>query len=357
MPILNIQHFFSIKPLSFIAREFSKYENWGLITNLSSEIVKSMIISPFNSVNGIHLCKDAPLGNKPKLNILRPGVLRQYFGINHVENSHYSVEVYRYSYGMGMGSACRSIGTEKTQLKTRPFNDDLYTISNYVHDFVFNDESVLHMLNSQRRHNTPIVDDKFNHLSILFYYGIEELKHNSRLGVHGDVCYDTTGTFIDSQNSQMENSLTVVLSLFDDRDVNFYLRKAIRRKGGKSSSWKMSNYAIHRFRLSHGNLFVLHPDDERPFHLQSDSAMLHQIHHGNIRVNRNQFSVAIVFRTVSNTQLFFRDTDLMITHESTMQRFYENKNKNQSHTNSMDHTNELHNKLVNGFFDSFKKYI
>ena len=78
----------------------------------SRMVVDRMVCSPMKSKYGIKLSLDTPLKNCPYLNILRPGVLRQYFdwninvylGQTPSESSGNDTIVNRYTYGSGSGT-------------------------------------------------------------------------------------------------------------------------------------------------------------------------------------------------------------------------------------------------------------
>ena len=73
-----------------------------------------MICSSVNSKDGIKLLLDTPLNNNPCLNILRPGILRHYFGRNVTEYLGHNesetsgndtiVKIYTYDSGSGTSS-------------------------------------------------------------------------------------------------------------------------------------------------------------------------------------------------------------------------------------------------------------
>ncbi len=331
---------------------FQNYNQWGLIVDLSLKLIERMVRSPFDSIDGIHLCFEAPYHNDPLLNIVRPGVLRQYFGMDHNEFNDYDDVVYRYTYGFGKGTACTSVGSDPATLLTRPFPRELYKISTLIHDFIFHENKVQRCLFFSRRHREEINTSLFNHATVLYYYGIDGLKNTTKLGIHGDVCYNTKGEYIKNKNSQVENSFTVVLSLFDDREINFFLRRVV--KSGHSTSWKLCEEVIRGMKLSHGSLFILHPDDEHPFFLD-DREILYQLHHGDITVKKNQFSVAIIFRTVNNYQLYFRDSNLMVTKESTVNKFNDTDIRMKTKP-SKRNLKIWKSRLEKGYFLAFQRY-
>ena len=56
-----------------------------ILGDMARLAVNRMVYSPVSSKYGIELSLDTSLNNRPCLNILRPGVLRQYFGRNLTE--------------------------------------------------------------------------------------------------------------------------------------------------------------------------------------------------------------------------------------------------------------------------------
>ena len=53
--------------------------------DMARMVIDKMVCSPANSKDSIKLSLDKPLNNHTCLNMLRPGVLRQYFGRNVTE--------------------------------------------------------------------------------------------------------------------------------------------------------------------------------------------------------------------------------------------------------------------------------
>ena len=57
-------------------------EKQNKLSQPARDIIRKIIYSSINSKDGIKLYRDAPLNNQRYLNILRPAVLRQYYGAN-----------------------------------------------------------------------------------------------------------------------------------------------------------------------------------------------------------------------------------------------------------------------------------
>ena len=139
-------------------------------------VIDVLLCSSFNSAKGIKLSLDEPMNVHTLLNINRPAVLQQYFGmkVDDLSNVVPGME-YRYTYGNGTGIS--SVGMDPSNFVTRPFSPSLHIIARELHLLInsnvqfFNLESL----------NTSL---KFNHCSILMYYAGSELKIESTLGMH-----------------------------------------------------------------------------------------------------------------------------------------------------------------------------
>ena len=189
---------------------------------------------------------------------------------------------------------------------TRGFSDDMQSIAKLLHKLVWYDESSKFLLNRGRikEHNT--VNKEFNHCVILLYYSIEGVKTNSVIGVHSDNIYDRNGNFSSSDNSQIEDTPTVTLNLGHSRDLNYYLRHSpVLNSSSKRYFWQEDNIKVETKVLSHGSIHILHPQDEKPFITNAPGRLSWcQIQHGNVRLKKGEFSIGLVFRSVSNKQYY-----------------------------------------------------
>lgn len=268
-------------------------------------------MAPFNSKDGVNVCVEAPYGKNHNLNILRNAVLRQYYGCDTEESEKYTDVSYRYSYGVGAGSAVTSVGSDSSSIITRRMTEDLQNIANQIHWCVFKVPEYRKKLLCERRHEVPICEDDFNHCTVLLYYSIKGVKHVSELSKHCDCTYRKDGSFASNSNSQKENSITASLTICDSRLVNFFLRKMV---SDKNTNEKDSTQ-IGELLLSHGDIMIIHPDDERPFKQQTGQAIteLCQIQHGDIQVDSETFSIGLLFRTVNNVQPYHKEEHTLLS--------------------------------------------
>ena len=180
-------------------------------------VMDVLLCSRFNSSQGIKLLLDKPINMHTLLNIDRPAVLRQHFGMKVYKLSNVLPGIeYGYTYGSGTGIS--SVGMDRSKFFTRPFTPSLNIIARELHLLInsdvqfFDAESV----------NTNI---KFNHCSILIYYAGSELKTESTLGMHYSCVYSVNdGSFTKNANSQVENTPAVIYSLGDSRILKWRKR-------------------------------------------------------------------------------------------------------------------------------------
>ena len=130
-----------------------------------------MVCSPVNSKNGIEISLDTPLNNCPCLNMLCPGVLRQYFGMNVTEylgqsSSDYSVNenvIKRYNYGSGSSKSLLSM--EVYNFVTRKMSDTMRCIADEFHYIIKFNKTLLNM-------DGINLSNKCNHCSVILYYAV-----------------------------------------------------------------------------------------------------------------------------------------------------------------------------------------
>ena len=165
---------------------------------------------------------DKPLNNNVALNILRPAVLRQYFGTD-IEDQGDKVK--RYTYGSGSGSS--SVGMDPLNFVTRPWNTYILSMSNEI-QCILNENKQFFNLDGCN------MDLRFNHCTILIYYSGTGLKEKSSMGYHTDCVYSPiTGKYSLSQNSQVENTPAVIYSIGDTRRLNWKGRTVGYNNGGR----------------------------------------------------------------------------------------------------------------------------
>ena len=262
-----------------------------LLYDLSRGFIHNIINSPINSKTGIKLSLDKPLNNDVDLNILRPAVLRQYFGkqINTIDGKHE-----RYTYGSGTGTS--SVGMDPRNFVTRSMDGVLKQMSHYIHDMLKENRNLFNLGDVKVTH-------PFNHCTVLLYYAGKGLKKTSSLGYHTDCVYSSSdGLFNKKANSQVENTATAIYSIGDTRELNWTKRRMNVFVNGRKT-WEPVKCFRCSFQLHSDTITIINPHDENPLSSKNISDKSQYLH-GGVNVSGEKFSVAFVYRVVSNTKLY-----------------------------------------------------
>ena len=181
-----------------------------------------------------------------------------------------------------------------SQLVFRPFHENLKIISKTIEDFIFM------TYESDKR----VQQQPFNSFTIITYI------HNMAISEHRDQDFNKDGSFDKIKNSQIEDTVTAILCIGDPRRLDFTLHKTTPGKIEKICKYKS-------FDLTHGSLFVLHPNDEKPLVRQicqkNETAFFKHSCKG---VAKGQMSLGIVFRSVSHFCQVDKSTGCAISDES-----------------------------------------
>jgi hypothetical protein len=111
---------------------------------------------------------------------------------------------------------------------------------------------------------------------------------------HRDQTFKKDGSFDQSQNSQIQDTITAILCFGDPRQLDFSLHRQTKRHIQKVCNSKS-------FKLSHGTLFVLHPQDEVPLVRKfNKKEELSFFKHSSNGVMKGGMSLGIVFRSTRN---------------------------------------------------------
>ena len=113
---------------------------------------------------------------------------------------------------MTYGSGSSSIATDPNNFITKPFNYYLYQIAACLHELLYYRRSELFLEDVD-------LSETFNHCTVLLYYAHPNLKHRSSMGMHTDIAYNKHGMYILTQNSQAENTPTVIITIGDSREL------------------------------------------------------------------------------------------------------------------------------------------
>jgi len=126
---------------------------------------------------------------------------------------------------------------------------------------------------------------------------------------HCDQRYSPKGNFLDCQNSQEEDTATVILVIGDTRYLEFelYHRTSIQEKVKP----KVGGHFIFK----HGSLFILHPRDEKPtirYGLEKYGRTFFKHSCKGVESVENGLSIGIVFRTTKHLAEVNSDTGCVV---------------------------------------------
>ena len=277
--------FYTKSPIVLSSRLFKNVLPVEELLGIRTEL-KTLVLSDFDSIQGIPVEANQPLGCKvPVINLTRPAVLRVYFGVS--KRCTNTLNCVRPTYGPI--STASSVGMDPHNFTTKAMSLNLFLISGHLRKII---------MNKMGAECPSSLQEEFNHCTVLIYSGSNNNGiSNLSLSFHSDCTFDHKGSFMKSRNSQKENTCVVVLTLGDSRDIHFKKRVVVRGKKGRSK-WKNTHDNTVSFSLEDNSVFLLHPKDEIPT-VKCGDTLLSQYIHGGINIDRpNTLSFAFVFRVV-----------------------------------------------------------
>ena len=192
-------------------------EKQNKLSQSARDIISKIIYSPINSKDKITLSWDTPLNNQRCLNILRPAVIRQYYGSNVDVIQESSELIRRYTYGYG--SDTPSVGIDPYNFVTRKMTYEMEYIATELYEILLHNKKFL-------KYESVDLSQIFNHCTVIMYYAGADLKQISSLGMHCDCVYSPTySSYARKVNSQVENTPAVIYSIRDRRVLNWKKKK------------------------------------------------------------------------------------------------------------------------------------
>ena len=268
------------------------------LLELSRIVLHRLLTAIPNSKNGISITTEEPLNNGVMLNIGRPGVLRQAFGLSYtLPTVNPSI---RAAYGHINGRL--PIGADPKRYKVKPFGPELIFMSILIQNLLIANKDYYGL-------NGVNTNTMFNSCTVLLYHAIEGIKDYSAMGWHTDVKSNDRGEYRPNVNSQMVNTPTVVFTIGNDRYIHWREKVLHNNK-----SWEINTEWQLEMLLKHGNIFVLYPGDEISM-LNNKLNKVTKYEHGKIKVIRDAVSVSFVFRVVTKFDSFSLDDNLVINHK------------------------------------------
>ena len=249
--------------------------------------LKDLITNPLNSLKGIAITAERPYGTL-KLNVDRPAVLRQYYGMDVIDKKSKEI-IGRRTYGINENVTM--IGTDPTGFVTKPFGYYLLKISNVLTKHLRENIKLFSLEHAD-------LSKVFNHCTILLYYAKSNLKRYSSLGYHTDVTYDHNGKYITSRNGQLEDTPTVVLTIGNSRKLNWQRQILVKGENGRRK-WITDKCWKDHMILNDCSITIVNSLDERPT-FDPSSGHIVRYRHGGVTVKGTSISTGFAFRVVKD---------------------------------------------------------
>ena len=235
---------------SFIIRNCESKKIQKVINLVNNECIRRLKNGPASSTksNTISLAIESPTYciNYAQWNVDRTVPLRQYFGLNkegEINKSHDNT-VMRWTYGVGSGST--TIGGDLKTTLTKPMTTCMKDLCKLL--------SNSDMIKCKGAFCKKKVN--FNHITVLYYMYDSKTNRKVTLNPHCDIGISASNEFSEN-NSQAEGTPTVVLCLNKGKPISFYKRYSNGKNFMKQAEF------VDKFDMEHGDIFVLHPKDER----------------------------------------------------------------------------------------------
>ena len=233
---------------SFVIRNCESKKIQKVINLVNNECIRRLKNGPASSSKSdtISLAIESPSYciNYAQWNVDRTVPLRQYFGLNKGEINKMNETVTRWTYGVGSGSTTvgGDLKTTLTKQMTTCMKDLCKLLSNSD------------MIKCKGSYCKKIVN--FNHVTILYYMYDSKTNRKVTLNPHCDIGISASNEFA-ANNSQAEGTPTVVLCLNKGKPISFYKRNSNGKNFMKKAEF------VDKLDMEHGDIFVLHPIDER----------------------------------------------------------------------------------------------
>ena len=118
----------------------------------------------------------------------------------------------------------------------------------------------------------------------------------------------------------MENTPTVIVSLGDERLLNW--RRRVKVKNDKGNwVWQIDSSWSGTMSMTRKSIVVLHPLDEKP-HKMGDGQTIINYQHGNVKVTGDKCSMVLVYRVVNEYCWYAIVNNYMINGNLTNEKNY-----------------------------------
>ena len=279
---LTLKSFICNTHIGLISKLF-EISNIDKVIGLALNITRCLVTSPIDSLDGIAIVADSPECNDVMLNVVRPGVLRQYYGknIGFEENGIINRVAYRSQVSF------KSEGSDPYKMVIKPFPVDMMVMAEFFHKLLKKNKKLLNLESVDLTHS-------FNTCTILLYHSLKNIKKESSMGWHCDSKYSLAGNFSKQTNGQMINTPVVIFTIGSSRELHWRRRfTSVNCRGNKC--WKIDDGQMEKMIMQNGTICVLNPADEKP-HIDEYSKKEIHFQHGNVKVKGDNISIAYVFR-------------------------------------------------------------
>ena len=106
-----------------------------------------------------------------------------------------------------------------------------------------------------------------------------------------------------SQNSQAENTPTVIITIGDSRELKWQKRILIKNPKTNQYNWVIDKTWKKVMKLGNCSILIVNPLDERPARDPKSSVMI-QYQHGGVNVGGSSFSIGFAFRCATSLQSY-----------------------------------------------------
>ena len=273
---------------------------------LGRKLLYKLVTSELDTKDGISIVADAPECNKnARLNIERPGVLRQYYGMNIAKIDTNTIKRVAYR---SHSSTC-SEGSDPNKLVIKPFTYEISAMALYLHKFLGINENRLDL-------NGVDITHPFNSCSVLMYHTLANFKLESHMGWHRDSKFSVAGKFKKKGNDQMYNTPVVIFTIGNKRLLHWRKRWTKMNENGYKS-YSVDPHSMMEMMLYEGSFCLVNPKDEEP-HIEKGCE--HDVHlqHGKVKLKDDSVSVAFVFRVSPHTCICNLETNHVILEEDAL---------------------------------------
>ena len=141
------------------------------------------------------------------------------------------------------------------------------------------------------------LSETFNHCTVLLYYAHPNFKKRAKMGYHTDVMYNHKGIYLEKQNGQKTNTLTVKVNIGDGRKLKWRRGILTFDPFTRRYKWAVDKKWRDNMDINSGTIVIVNSLDEVPT-IDTIIGTMIQYQHGGVIVSGSNFSCALAFRNV-----------------------------------------------------------